>query len=111
MYRQAADTSRQEVIVVSPRCITFTPALWSNRDEASMRIETRIEPTGVVTLAVGGMTCASCAARIEKQLNRIDGVHASVNFATERAALSEVFRTIDEESIACFLLDPVQKLH
>ena len=38
-----------------------------------------------VTLAVGGMTCASCAARIEKKLNRINGVTASVNFATETA--------------------------
>ena len=36
-----------------------------------------------VTLAVGGMTCASCAARVEKRLNRIDGVIATVNFATE----------------------------
>ena len=33
--------------------------------------------------AVGGMTCASCAARIEKKLNRIGGVSAAVNFATE----------------------------
>jgi Cu+-exporting ATPase len=38
-----------------------------------------------LTLDVGGMTCASCAARIEKRLNRIDGVHATVNFATEQA--------------------------
>ena len=40
-----------------------------------------------VTLAVGGMTCASCAARIEQKLNRIDGVTASVNFATEQATV------------------------
>ncbi|MDT5063943.1 MAG: P-type Cu+ transporter [Mycobacterium sp.] len=40
-----------------------------------------------VTLDVGGMTCASCAARIEKRLNRIDGVHATVNFATEQASI------------------------
>jgi len=44
--------------------------------------------TTSVTLSVGGMTCASCAARIEKRLNRIDGVHASVNFATEQAAIT-----------------------
>ncbi|MBB2773274.1 MULTISPECIES: heavy metal translocating P-type ATPase [Mycolicibacterium] len=41
-----------------------------------------------VVLAVGGMTCASCAARVEKKLNRIDGVSASVNYATEQATVS-----------------------
>ena len=40
-----------------------------------------------VTLAVGGMTCASCAARVEKRLNRIDGVIATVNVATEKATI------------------------
>ncbi|MGH9252412.1 MAG: cation transporter, partial [Acidimicrobiales bacterium] len=34
-----------------------------------------------VDLVVGGMTCASCAARIEKKLNRMPGVQASVNYA------------------------------
>ena len=38
-----------------------------------------------IELEIGGMTCASCAARIEKKLNRLDGVAASVNFATEKA--------------------------
>ncbi|HVF04433.1 MAG TPA: heavy metal translocating P-type ATPase [Frankiaceae bacterium] len=41
-----------------------------------------------VTFPVGGMTCASCAARIEKKLNRLDGVQASVNYATETAMVS-----------------------
>ncbi|GAA1555164.1 heavy metal translocating P-type ATPase [Dactylosporangium maewongense] len=36
-------------------------------------------------LTIGGMTCAACAARIEKKLNRLDGVSASVNYATEKA--------------------------
>src|SRR5207248_2563610 len=40
-----------------------------------------------VELELGGMTCASCAARIERKLNRLDGVRASVNFATERASV------------------------
>ncbi|WP_431771088.1 heavy metal translocating P-type ATPase [Streptomyces cucumeris] len=44
--------------------------------------------TAQVELAIGGMTCASCAARIEKKLNRIDGVAATVNFATEKAKVS-----------------------
>ncbi|MEU0900422.1 heavy metal translocating P-type ATPase [Streptomyces massasporeus] len=41
-----------------------------------------------VELAIGGMTCASCAARIEKKLNRVDGVTATVNYATEKARVS-----------------------
>jgi Cu+-exporting ATPase len=41
-----------------------------------------------VELTIGGMTCASCAARIEKKLNKLDGVTAIVNFATERASVS-----------------------
>ena len=41
-----------------------------------------------VDLAIGGMTCASCAARVEKKLNRLDGVAATVNYATERARVS-----------------------
>ncbi|MFI6610768.1 heavy metal translocating P-type ATPase [Streptomyces sp. NPDC050507] len=50
-------------------------------------------PTGTgvaaeVELAIGGMTCASCAARIEKKLNRMDGVEATVNYATEKARVS-----------------------
>jgi P-type Cu+ transporter len=41
-----------------------------------------------VDLAVGGMTCASCATRIERKLNRLDGVAATVNLATERATVT-----------------------
>jgi Cu+-exporting ATPase len=41
-----------------------------------------------VELAIGGMTCASCAARIERKLNRVDGVTATVNYATEKASVS-----------------------
>ncbi|MGW4497983.1 heavy metal translocating P-type ATPase [Micromonospora sp. NPDC004336] len=40
-----------------------------------------------IELAIGGMTCASCAARIEKKLNRMDGVAATVNYATEKATV------------------------
>ncbi|MET9908451.1 heavy metal translocating P-type ATPase [Streptomyces sp. NPDC006476] len=45
-------------------------------------------PASEVELSIGGMTCASCAARIEKKLNRMDGVTATVNFATEKAKVS-----------------------
>src|SRR5215211_6589751 len=40
---------------------------------------------GHVQLTIGGMTCASCAARIERRLNKLDGVTATVNYATEKA--------------------------
>ncbi|MDQ1044960.1 cation-translocating P-type ATPase [Streptomyces sp. V4I2] len=45
-------------------------------------------PASEVELSIGGMTCASCAARIEKKLNRMDGVTATVNYATEKAKVS-----------------------
>ncbi|MFE2149499.1 heavy metal translocating P-type ATPase [Streptomyces lavendulae] len=45
-------------------------------------------PITAVELTIGGMTCASCAARIEKKLNRMDGVEATVNYATEKAHVS-----------------------
>ena len=38
-------------------------------------------------LELEGMTCAACAARIERALNKLDGVDATVNYATERAAV------------------------
>ncbi|MEU5430629.1 heavy metal translocating P-type ATPase [Streptomyces olivoreticuli] len=41
-----------------------------------------------VELTIGGMTCASCAARVEKKLNRMDGVEATVNYATEKAKVT-----------------------
>ena len=46
----------------------------------------QIEKTaGTVELVIGGMTCASCATRIEKKLNRMDGVVATLNYSTEKA--------------------------
>ncbi|MFI2454036.1 heavy metal translocating P-type ATPase [Streptomyces chengbuensis] len=47
-----------------------------------------VHGTAEVELAIGGMTCASCAARVEKKLNRMDGVEATVNYATEKARIS-----------------------
>ncbi|WP_406813293.1 heavy metal translocating P-type ATPase [Mycobacterium sp. M23085] len=41
-----------------------------------------------IKLEITGMTCAACAARIEKKLNKLDGVAASVNYATEKAAVT-----------------------
>lgn len=56
---------------------------WASqtRSEAS-------HPRERVQLAIEGMTCASCAKRIERQLNKLAGVSAAVNYATERAAVT-----------------------
>ena len=43
--------------------------------------------TQALELPLAGMTCAACAMRIEKQLNKLPGVEATVNFATERATV------------------------
>jgi Cu+-exporting ATPase len=53
-----------------------------------------------VELAVGGMTCASCAMRIEKKLNRIEGVTATVNYATEAATVRAPEGVTTDELIA-----------
>jgi P-type Cu+ transporter len=58
---------------------TAIPATGTSKSTAAASPGNRVE------LAIGGMTCASCAARIEKKLNRMDGVEASVNYATARA--------------------------
>ena len=48
---------------------------------------TEVNLTGI-ELKIGGMTCASCANRVEKKLNKLDGVEASVNYATEKARVT-----------------------
>ncbi|GAA5109623.1 heavy metal translocating P-type ATPase [Pseudonocardia adelaidensis] len=48
-------------------------------------MSTTTAPLTTVELAIGGMTCASCANRIERKLNKLDGVTATVNYATEKA--------------------------
>ena len=52
-----------------------------------------------VELPITGMTCASCAARVEKRLNKLDGVEASVNYATERASVQYDARAIELEHL------------
>ena len=65
-------------------------------------------------LVIGGMTCASCAARIEKKLNRMDGVTATVNYATEKARvefgagtrLDDVIATVEKTG---YTAQPLQR--
>ncbi|MDG4803292.1 heavy metal translocating P-type ATPase [Micromonospora sp. WMMD980] len=53
-----------------------------------------------IELTIGGMTCASCAARIEKKLNRMDGVEATVNYATEKATVRYADEVAPDDLIA-----------
>jgi len=55
---------------------------------AGLDQEDQIGQRSSIELSIGGMTCASCAARIEKKLNKLDGVSASVNYATEKAKVT-----------------------
>ncbi|MGD0245343.1 MAG: heavy metal-associated domain-containing protein, partial [Streptosporangiaceae bacterium] len=54
----------------------------------TMAVTTELAQTTQVELAVGGMTCAACAARVQAKLQKVTGVTASVNLSTERAYVS-----------------------
>jgi Cu+-exporting ATPase len=58
-----------------------------------------VDPRERVDLALDGMTCAACAARIEKALNRVPGVEAEVNFATESARVRYDRSQADEDCL------------
>jgi Cu+-exporting ATPase len=60
---------------------------------------TQTQHTQSVDLLVGGMTCASCVARVEKKLNRLPGVEASVNLATASARVSYDPAQVDESTL------------
>src|SRR6266540_997824 len=86
------------------RTTTATPNLWcyTRWGYTAARGRHRVTPTGSqpmneVRLDLEGMTCASCAARIERKLNKLNGVEATVNFATEQATLRcDPSLTVDE---------------
>ena len=52
-----------------------------------------------IELPISGMTCASCAARIEKRLNKLDGVEANVNYATEKATLDYDSKLLNSDDL------------
>ena len=69
------------------RCASWVVAGKWNRWTATRSEPLASSPTTVLTLALRGMTCGASAARIERRLNRIEGVSARVNYATERASV------------------------
>jgi P-type Cu+ transporter len=52
-----------------------------------------------IDLPIRGMTCASCASRIERKLNKLDGVSATVNYATEKASVSYDLAAVEPEQL------------
>src|SRR5262245_58267663 len=81
----------------TPRPATPTsPTITSRFDQSRKEdaVSSTTEPTGstpsdnALELQISGMTCASCANRIERKLNKLDGVTATVNYATEKAKVT-----------------------
>lgn len=70
------------------------------RTEHTLTTSTQPPASGQVELVIGGMTCASCANRIEKKLNKLDGVTATVNYATEKARVDYTGDISPDELIA-----------
>jgi Cu+-exporting ATPase len=79
---------------------TPTPSTQPPVDDASTDAGAVAVAPARVELEITGMTCASCAARIEKRLNKLDGVNASVNYATERARVDFDEHTAPEDLVA-----------
>jgi len=79
-----------------------------------MSTETTTSPRADVELAITGMTCASCANRIERKLNKLDGVTATVNYATEKAKVTfpdtvstdDLLRTVEAAGYSAALPTP-----
>ena len=78
---------------------------YSGADVTAAKLVETIRKTGfevppaTLDLAIGGMTCAACATRIEKQLNKLEGVEAAVNLAAERAHIRYVPGLADPERL------------
>jgi cation-transporting P-type ATPase A/B/Cu+-exporting ATPase len=72
------------------------------------------QATRTVELAVGGMTCAACANRVQRKLNKLDGVSATVNYATEKAAVhaaagvgvAELIGQVEQAGYAASVVEP-----
>ena len=82
--------------------------------ESATGSSTAPQPLSDVELAITGMTCASCANRIERKLNKLDGVTATVNYATEKAKVTfpvtvstdDLLRTVEAAGYAAALPTP-----
>jgi Cu+-exporting ATPase len=77
----------------------MTTTTTTTTTTATTSATTSAPATHTISLSIGGMTCASCAARIGKRLNKIDGVEAGVNYATEQATITFTDDTSVDELI------------
>ena len=66
---------------------------------ASANTASTASSAATIELNISGMTCASCAARVEKKLNKHDGVQAQVNYATEKATITGAANTLDADAL------------
>lgn len=82
-----------------PFVITFTYTPYGYR-VATMPSPVHTTDRREITLAISGMSCASCAARVEKKLNQVDGVVATVNLATELATVDYPGRVSIDDLVA-----------
>ena len=77
-------------------------------------IEVNPDTAAELEFTIGGMTCASCAARVERKLNKLDGVTATVNYATEKASVratrhvepAELITTVHNAGYTAELVEP-----
>ena len=84
-YRLFLDFQHRDAVRTAEFTVTVSDAAQAPSPASEPAHGGMATEMSVVELSIDGMTCASCANRIEKKLNKIDGVAATVNFATEKA--------------------------
>lgn len=84
---QRAPTS-DSPLTAADRAVLLAPPTRRRPGRDEVELPDRPRPASTVSVAVDGMTCGSCAAKVERHLNGLDGVEARVNFATERATIN-----------------------
>ena len=80
--------------------MTMAERAGSTATKAPLSIATVPTAPTMIELEIGGMTCASCANRIEKKLNKVDGVTATVNYATEKASIEVTGAVATDDLVA-----------
>jgi Cu+-exporting ATPase len=85
---------------LGPFVVTFTYTPYGYRLATMPPTAANATDRREVTLAISGMSCASCAARVEKRLNQLDGVVATVNFATDQATVDFPAAVTPEDLVA-----------